>query len=202
MGTTGTRSVGRPRVRRLVALAAMLVAGALVGSACAAARVPPVDNVATVEPGSLPEASTTTSAGPSTTAEPLVVPEQLRGFDTRTLAIVDGSITYVLAVAVADAPSERSQGLMNVADLGDLDGMLFVWEQPTAQTFWMKDTLLPLDIAFFDATGSYVDSFSMEPCVAEPCDSYQPAGSYTHAIEVPQTGFAALTSGAKLVLDG
>jgi uncharacterized membrane protein (UPF0127 family) len=110
-----------------------------------------------------------------------VVPEQLRDFEVSSIAL-DGQ---ELLVAIADSGELRRQGLMRVETLGDLDGMLFVFERNTTAGFWMKDTLLPLDIAFFTAEGAYVDSFSMEPCTTPSCPSYQPGGAYRYALEVP-----------------
>ena len=56
-------------------------------------------------------------------------------------------------VEVADEPVERSRGLKQ-RDRMDLQaGMLFVYEKPTRARFWMKDTLIPLDLIFADATG-------------------------------------------------
>ena len=124
----------------------------------------------------------TTSASPTTTSSPPNVPEQIRGFELATVAL-DGR---ELLVAVADRSELRRQGLMNVADLGDLDGMVFVFEQDTTGGFWMKDTLLPLDIAFFTAEGVFVDGFPMEPCTTAECPTYRPSGAYRYALEVPQ----------------
>lgn len=145
--------------------------------------------------------SSTTFAVTSTTEVIVFVPEDLRGLETTPITIEDGEITYVLTVALAATAESRAQGLMNITDLGDLDGMLFVWEEPTTTAFWMKDTILPLDIAFFDDDFAYVDSFSMLPCTESPCPNYPAAGSFSYAVEVPGTGFAALTSAARLVLE-
>lgn len=57
-------------------------------------------------------------------------------------------------VQVADDPSERSQGLMNVEELGSLEGMLFVYEQPQPVSFWMHNTLIPLDMIFAGVDGT------------------------------------------------
>ena len=146
------------------------------------------------------DATGTTATAPTTTAEALIVPESLAGFPTRSLSIQDGEITYFLNVAVADTPGRRSQGLMGVADLGDLDGMIFIWDEGTSSTFWMKDTLLGLDIAFFAADGGWVDNLTMEPCTEDPCTNYRANGPYVYAIEVPQEGFGGLTQNARLVL--
>ncbi|HEX5630327.1 MAG TPA: DUF192 domain-containing protein [Acidimicrobiia bacterium] len=86
-------------------------------------------------------------------------------------------------MAVADTPERRTQGLMGVTDLGDLDGMLFVFDADSTSGFWMKNTLIPLDIAFFTAEGVLVDLLRMTPCEADPCPVYEPAGSYRYAIE-------------------
>ncbi|MFH1329856.1 MAG: DUF192 domain-containing protein [Actinomycetota bacterium] len=95
-------------------------------------------------------------------------------------------------VAVAEEAAERARGLMGVEDLGALRGMLFVFPEDSADGFWMKDTPLALDIAFFAADGSLVDRFAMAPCPADPCPTYRAAGLYRYALEVPAGGFAGL----------
>jgi len=96
------------------------------------------------------------------------------------------------AVAVADDPASRARGLMGVADLGDLRGMLFVFESDGTAAFWMKDTLVALDVAFFRGDGSLVDLLGMEPCPRDPCPVYRPAAAYRYALEVPAGGFAGI----------
>ncbi len=70
------------------------------------------------------------------------------------------------------------------------DGMAFVWTAPTASTFWMKDTLIPLSIAFVDADGKIVSISDMQPCDADPCPTYASAAPYTMAVEANAGWFA------------
>lgn len=88
-------------------------------------------------------------------------------------------------VRVAATPEHRQQGLMQVPRLPDGAGMLFVFEQERTGGFWMKDTLVPLDIAFIDADQRIVAVDTMVPCRREPCRIYEPHRPYTSALEVP-----------------
>jgi uncharacterized membrane protein (UPF0127 family) len=94
----------------------------------------------------------------------------------------DGAVTF--RVEVADTPEEREVGLMDRETLDPYDGMAFVWEEPVRTSFWMRDTIIPLSIAFWDADGEIVAMFDMDPCTAEPCPSYAPEGEILGAVEV------------------
>ncbi|HEV8563636.1 MAG TPA: DUF192 domain-containing protein [Actinomycetota bacterium] len=88
-----------------------------------------------------------------------------------------------MPVQIADSSEERAKGLMDVAELPDRTGMAFVWDEPTTDEFWMKDTLIPLSIAFVDENDQIVTIRDMEPCTAEPCPKYGAAAPYVLAIE-------------------
>ncbi len=137
----------------------MAVAVAVVASACSST------------PAALSTTSTTGAASPSA----------LDGFEVASVPVGD----RVLQLAIADSPSLREQGLMGVTDLGGLDGMLFYWRHEAFSSFWMKDTLIPLDIVWFNEDGTFAGRASMEPCPAEPCPSYSPEGDpdFRFAIE-------------------
>ncbi len=87
---------------------------------------------------------------------------------------------------------------MFVRDLGDLEGMLFVFEAEREGAFWMKNTLIPLDIAFFDGSGELVGSLGMLPCEADPCPLYDIDEPYRFALEVPAGELEGLADGDRI----
>ncbi len=78
-------------------------------------------------------------------------------------------------VEVADEPVERERGLMFRDSIPENEGMLFVYPQEQTLSFWMKNTPLPLDIAFVDAGGRIVDIQQMEPLTEQTYLSRRPA---------------------------
>lgn len=108
-----------------------------------------------------------------------------------TLVGPDGT-QIPMAVYVADEPATLQQGLMGVTDLPREAGMVFLTGQDRDHGFWMKNTLLPLSIAYLDADGAVVAVLDMEPCEADPCPSYPPGATYRHALEVHQGRFTEL----------
>lgn len=131
-----------------------------------------------------------------------MLPPQLEGWETTQIVISSpGARSRPLLVAVADEPAERAQGLMNVTDLAGIEGMLFVFADDVGDGFWMKDTLLPLDIAFFAGDGVIVDVLTMTPCAADPCPTYRPDGEYRFAVEVEAGDFDQLRGDEILMID-
>jgi hypothetical protein len=153
------------------------------------------DGVTTTAPGDPTSSSppTTREPPPTTAVESTDVPFEF----PRTRIEVDG-VSY--RVAVADTRALRTLGLMNVEDLGTLDGMLFVYGEEIQVGHWMKDTLIPLDIAYFDAGGALVSYTTMIPCLEGDCPSYPAAGPSFFAVEVPAGIFDGLPDGARLEL--
>ncbi len=87
---------------------------------------------------------------------------------------------------IADTPEARERGLMFRDHLPDGQGMLFVFGDEATRSFWMRDTYIPLDIAFLDRSQSIVDIQQMEPETEEFHNSTRPA---MFALEVPQGWF-------------
>ncbi len=96
-----------------------------------------------------------------------------------------------LTVQIADTQALRERGLMGQTSLGPDSGMAFVWAEPTQSTFWMKDTPIPLSIAFWDANGRIVAVREMTPCTADPCETYGSPVAYVGAVEAGMGWFKA-----------
>lgn len=109
---------------------------------------------------------------------------------TAVITTADGEIE--LSVEVADDDEERSQGLMFRTSLAEDAGMVFLFPEPTEGSFWMKNTLIPLSIAFFDADGTILRILDMEPCESDPCPLYTPEVAFTGALEVNRGAFERL----------
>jgi uncharacterized membrane protein (UPF0127 family) len=106
---------------------------------------------------------------------------------------------------LADTPEQHARGLMERTDLGEYDGMLFRFAADTSGSFYMKDTVIPLSIAWFNHEGFFVSATDMEPCPTDVgCPTYAAAGPYRYALEVPKGGLPALGigPGAQLVVTG
>lgn len=98
--------------------------------------------------------------------------EESRG-DTATVRIRVGGVE--VDVEVADQPEQRQEGLMHRDSLPDDRGMLFVYPDERTLSFWMRNTRIPLDIAFLDRRGRIVDVQQMEPFEEEMTTSRRPA---------------------------
>ena len=92
-----------------------------------------------------------------------------------------------IRAAVAQTPEQRQTGLMFRREMAQHEGMLFVFEQASAQCFWMKDTLLPLSIAFLADDGSVVNIADMKP---QALDSHCSAQPVRYVLEMNQGWFA------------
>ena len=106
---------------------------------------------------------------------------------------------HLLDVQVAQTPQERQIGLMFRKDMPQHEGMLFVFEQPASQCFWMRNTLLPLTAAFVADDGTIVNLADMKP---QSDDSHCSAKPVRYVLEMNQGWFAKRNIQAGFKLGG
>lgn len=95
----------------------------------------------------------------------------------------------VLTVEISNTPATRVRGLMGRKELPQGTGMLFVYEREERLTFWMKDTVIPLSIAFFDDDKICINILDMDPPIGEPLIRYRSTAPARYALEVAQGWF-------------
>lgn len=92
----------------------------------------------------------------------------------------------VLTVEVARTTAAKAKGLMGRKELPEGRGMLFVFGRPRRLVFWMKNTNIPLSIAFFNGDRQLINKLDMEPAYAPPYRLYWSSGPAVYALEVPK----------------
>jgi uncharacterized protein len=104
---------------------------------------------------------------------------------------------FLISAEVADSPQSRANGLMMRTKMATNEGMLFVFERADPQCFWMRNTLLPLSIAFLDEEGIILNIADMQP---KSDDSHCSAKPAKYALEMNQGWFKAkgILAGAKI----
>ena len=134
--------------------------------------------------------------------DPAPLPTANRGASHRPLlpeALLPDGTTITLELAIT--PDEIQQGLMFRTALPETRGMLFLFESVHVPSFWMKNTLIPLDMVFLSPEGVIVDVVhDARPCKEDPCPQYVPTGEALAVLELA-SGAAArhgLVAGARL----
>lgn len=104
---------------------------------------------------------------------------------------------HVLNVEVAQTPEQHQIGLMFRKTMPTNDGMLFIFDHPDQQCFWMKNTLLPLSVAFISDDGSIVNIDDMKP---QTLDSHCSTKAVRYVLEMNDGWFArrGIKAGMKL----
>ena len=112
-----------------------------------------------------------------------------RVFDKPVLPVVTLQAgMHQVTAEVAATPEARQMGLMHRPALGEFSGMLFAFPDDALHCFWMKDTRIPLSVAFLDGEGTIVTITEMEPfSLASHC----PEKPVRYALEMNQGWFAA-----------
>jgi uncharacterized membrane protein (UPF0127 family) len=106
-----------------------------------------------------------------------------------TLVVDTAEGGKTLQVEIAETGDARAHGLMERRSLAPDAGMAFLFPESNREGFWMRNTLIPLSIAFWDESGRIIEIFDMQPCPADPCPTYTPATSYVGAVETNQGYF-------------
>lgn len=111
----------------------------------------------------------------------------------------------VYRVELARTPEEQERGLMFRESLPERTGMLFLFQDDSPHGFWMKNTMIPLDIIWLDDVGRVLFvSANTPPCKAEPCPGYGPQVAAWSVLEIPG-GMAArenVTVGSTIRFEG
>jgi uncharacterized protein len=142
--------------------------------------------------------------GDPTMADPAATTAAAPAEATRTadyrLEPADGDPVTVRLEVAAD-PATRARGLMQREEVPPGTGMVFLYPRDVAEAYWMKNTLVPLSIAFVAADGRVVSVAEMTPCKVDPCPSYPPAGPYRYAVELAAGAFgdAGVGPGSRVV---
>jgi uncharacterized membrane protein (UPF0127 family) len=134
------------------------------------------------------EAPEETSEGTLAETVPTTTATEPETTQTSTLNIINSAGERVeVEVEIADDDPERQRGLMERTELAENAGMLFVFEEEQPRSFWMRNTLIPLSIAYISADGIIVDIQDMQPLDETSRPSAAPA---QYALEVNQGFFA------------
>lgn len=96
---------------------------------------------------------------------------------TSNKIIFDNGVTF--QIELAETQEQRAQGLMYREKLDADKGMLFTFPDEQIRTFWMRNTIIPLDIIFIDENKTVVEVYEAQPCTEEPCTTYSANAQYT-----------------------
>jgi uncharacterized membrane protein (UPF0127 family) len=104
--------------------------------------------------------------------------------EQQTLVIHSATGDHRVKVEVVTKPADQMRGLMYRRSLGKDSGMLFIFRQEEPQSFWMKNTLIPLDMIFISRDLVIVDIATMQPCTTDPCPDYTSRQPAQYVLEV------------------
>ncbi|HJR44835.1 MAG TPA: DUF192 domain-containing protein [Actinomycetota bacterium] len=132
----------------------------------------------------------TVSSAPPGTPAPVATP----AFEPARVLIDTDDGSVLIDAEKAETPEQRSFGLMFRRELDPDAGMVFLFFEEHGGAFYMKNTLIPLSIAFFTEDGHILDILDMQPCERDPCELYYPTLDGTNPI--PYWGALEVNQGA------
>ncbi|EJL87777.1 hypothetical protein PMI16_02663 [Herbaspirillum sp. CF444] len=121
--------------------------------------------------------------------------QQLQKFPTVTL----NAGLYLIKAEVASTEAQREQGLMFRDKMGANEGMVFAFGQPAGVCMWMKNTLIPLSVAFMDETGKIIN---IEEMKEQTLDSHCATKAATYALEMNKGWFKQKNIKPGTVIEG
>ena len=101
-----------------------------------------------------------------------------------TILIDNGVEEIKIKAEVVNTEEKKGRGLMFRESLDEDSGMFFTFDSGSYYTFWMKNTLIPLDIIFISSSLDIVDIIYAEPCKEEPCESHKSKRQAKYVLEV------------------
>lgn len=105
-------------------------------------------------------------------------------FESREIYLQSAKSEKRLKVLVADDRCERAKGLMDRHEFDDYDGMIFIHQESGIYSYWMKNTYLNLNIAFFDEDYRFLNVYqNVKLCEKDNCDSYISNGNARYVLE-------------------
>jgi uncharacterized membrane protein (UPF0127 family) len=111
--------------------------------------------------------------------------QQAQNLAMKNLTIVTPDGTAGFKVQVADTENTRMTGLMFSKELPAGEGMVFLFDQEQPLTFWMKNTLIPLDMVFIDKDWRVLSiQKQAQPCKKDPCGLYPGSGKAKYVLEI------------------
>ncbi|MEK6882410.1 MAG: DUF192 domain-containing protein, partial [Nanoarchaeota archaeon] len=105
-----------------------------------------------------------------------------------------------ISIELADTPEEMNRGLMGRETLCDSCGMLFIFQEEDYFSFWMKNTLIPLDMVFINSNMTIIDVLHATPCEKEPCQIYTPKEKAQYVLETNGGKFDYRIIGEKVII--
>jgi uncharacterized membrane protein (UPF0127 family) len=110
-------------------------------------------------------------------------------FPHGTALIRTADRTVHVRVEIAETPAQLERGLSGRRTVAPKSGMAFLWKSGVRERFWMKNTSVPLSIAFWAKSGRILRILDMAPCLRDPCKVYDPKVAFRGALEVNRGAF-------------
>ena len=110
----------------------------------------------------------------------LIFPQEIHHTDDPQLCFKK----YCYILEIADTPNLRTQWLMNRNYLWENSWMIFIFQEDGIHKFWMKNTLIPLDMIRLNKDFQIIDIATAQPCKQEICPTYWPDSLSTYVLEI------------------